>query len=280
MGTSMLVLTGARLVGNLCSWQCANIPCFKPPPSWQTRVVSSIVSLPLSIVLHILTRFERRRTCLCCYMCAPFLPFSSHKFLHLFTFAHPFFPASFYSFFPFFIVLFLYPIFTRTFVIAQHFFSARFNRCDYPPVSFSFHSSQSSRNLRLLTTHIPPYSPRVVVIVLILSTLGWCLLNVIIGKISVFLSTDSQSTGSLTLKSHVPVFALLSPLIIVASGTAPSKSRRHNQCILSETSTSMSKLRPLLSSDWEWVKLSPRVHRIQNGGRPIHKLHRVGSRHL
>ena len=45
---------------------------------------------------------------------------------------------------------------------------------------------------------------------------GMCPLNVIIGKISVFLSTDSQSTGSLTLKSHVPVFALLSPFIAVA----------------------------------------------------------------
>ena len=74
----------------------------------------------------------------------------------------------------------------------------------------------SLRNPRLLTIHIPPYSPRVVVIMLILSTLGWCPLNVISGKISVFLSTDSQSTGPLTFKSHVPVFALLSPLIIVA----------------------------------------------------------------
>ena len=163
--------------------------------------------------------------------------------------------ASLFSCFVLFVLSFFHSTFPLSHLYAhfchrpQHFFSARFNRCDYPPVSFSFHSSQSSRNLRLLTTHIPPYSPRVVVIVLILSTLGWCPLNVIIGKISVFLSTDSQSTGSLTLKSHVPVFALLSPLIIVASGTAPSKSRRHNQCILSETSTSMSKLRPLLSSD-------------------------------
>ena len=91
------------------------------------------------------------------------------------------FSASFFSFFPFFIALFF-----------------------------------SLRNPRLLTIHIPPYSPRVVVIMLILSTLGWCPLNVISGKISVFLSTDSQSTGSLTFKSHVPVFALLSPLITVA----------------------------------------------------------------
>ena len=34
--------------------------------------------------------FERRRTCSHCYICAPFLSFSSHKFLHLFIFAHPF----------------------------------------------------------------------------------------------------------------------------------------------------------------------------------------------
>ena len=217
MGTSMLVLTGARLVGNLCSWQCANIPCFKPPPSWQTRVVSSIVSLPLSIVLHILTRFERRRTCLCCYMCATFFTFF---FTQVFAPFH--ICASLFSCFLLFVLSFFYSTFPLSHLYAhfchcpQHFFFARFNRCDYPPVSFSFHSSQSSRNLRLLTTHIPPYSPRVVVIVLILSTLGWRPLNVIISKISVFLSTDSQSTGSLTLKSHVPVFALLSPFIAVA----------------------------------------------------------------
>ena len=69
--------------------------------------------------------FERRRTCLCCYMCAPFLPFSSHKFLHLFTFALPFFSDSFCLFFPFFKVLFLYPIFTRTLVIALNIFLLR-----------------------------------------------------------------------------------------------------------------------------------------------------------
>ena len=53
---------------------------------------ASILQLYLSHCLSfsIFSRgFERRRTCLCCYMCAPFLPFSSHKFLHLFTFALP-----------------------------------------------------------------------------------------------------------------------------------------------------------------------------------------------
>ena len=135
--------------------------------------------------------------------------------------------ASLFSCFVLFVLSFFHSTFPLSHLYAhfchrpQHFFSARLdatarNRCDYPPVSFSFHSSQSSRNLRLLTTHIPPYSPRVVVIVLILSTLGWCPLNLIIGKISVFLSTDSQSTGFLTLNSHAPVFALLSPFIAVA----------------------------------------------------------------
>ena len=135
--------------------------------------------------------------------------------------------ASLFSCFVLFVLSFFHNTFPLSHLYAhfcyrpQHFFSARLdatarNRCDYPPVSFSFHSSQSSRNLRLLTTHIPPYSTRVVVIVLILSTLGWCPLNLIIGKISVFLSTDSQSTGFLTLNSHAPVFALLSPIIAVA----------------------------------------------------------------
>ena len=48
-----------------------------------------------------------------------------HKFLHLFTFALPFFSDSFCSFFPFFKVLFLYPIFTRTLVIALNIFLLR-----------------------------------------------------------------------------------------------------------------------------------------------------------
>ena len=149
-------------------------------------------------------------------MCAPFLPFSSHKFLHLFTFAHPFFPASFCSFFPFFIVLFLYPIFTRTFVIALNIFFLHASIDATIRLSLSVFIRLNPRAISGFLQLIPPYSPRVVVIVLILSTLGWCPLNLIIGKISVFLSTDSQSTGFLTLNSHAPVFALLSPFIAVA----------------------------------------------------------------
>ena len=97
----------------------------------------------------------------------------------------------------------------------QLYSSARFIRRDYLLVCFIFHSSQSSRSVRILTTHKPPYSSRVVIMP-ILSMLGWCPLNVISNKISVFLSTDSQSTGSLSFKSHVPVLALLSLLNIIA----------------------------------------------------------------
>ena len=147
-------------------------------------------------------------------MSAPFSSFSSHKFLHLFTFVHPFFLLTFVPSF-FFIVLFLYPISACTCFIALNFILLHAS-LEYLLVCFSFHTSQSSRNVRLPTTHIPPYSPRIVVIMLILSTLGWCPLNVISSKISVSLSTNSQSTGSLTSNSHVPVFALLSPLITVA----------------------------------------------------------------
>ena len=205
------------------------------------------------------------------------------------------FSASFFSFFPFFIALSLYPIFTRTLVIALNIFLPRasiyatirlslsvfirLNPCATPgflrltsiaktltpnkldsrttrPITFMGNVRTDTQSViyfshyswkifshdktfssgkvwialcwvssfiinaccvsTFLQSSVPPYSPRVVVIMLILSTLGWCPLNVISGKISVFLSTDSQSTGSLTFKSHVPVFALLSPLITVA----------------------------------------------------------------
>ena len=121
-----------------------------------------------------------------------FLSFSSHKFLHLFTFAHPFFfllplVSSF-----FFIAIFLYShLYAHLFYRPQLYSSARFIGRDYLLVCFSFHSSQSSRNVWLLTTHIPRYSPRVVAIMLFLSSLRWCPLKVISSEISVFLSIDS-----------------------------------------------------------------------------------------
>ena len=120
-----------------------------------------------------------------------FLSFSSHKFLHLSHLRIPFFSPSSGSFL-FFIAIFLYsPLYARIFYRPQLYSSARFIGRDYLLVCFSFHSSQSSRNVWLLTTHIPRYSPRVVVIMLFLSSLRWCPLKVISSEISVFLSIDS-----------------------------------------------------------------------------------------
>ena len=149
-------------------------------------------------------------------VCAFFTFFPHTSFYNLTHLCIPFF--SFLWFLPFFyIVLFLYShLYAHLFHRPQFYSSVNFIRRNYLLVCFSFHSFQSSRNVRLLTTHIPRYSPRVVVIMLILSTSGWCPLNVISSKISVFLSTDSQSIGSLTFNSHVLVFALFSPLITVA----------------------------------------------------------------
>ena len=111
------------------------------------------------------------------------------------------------------------------------------------------------------------YSPRIVVIMLILTTLEWCPLNVNSGKISVFLSTYPQSTRSLTFKSHVPVVALLSPHY---SGSLKPKSSLQIAATwvghFVGARPSMSELGLLLPSDREWVKFSPRGGRGEWGG--------------
>ena len=103
-------------------------------------------------------------TCPYIYMSALFCLFSSHKFLRLFTFAHPFFSASFCS-------SFLFSL--------QFSFIPSFRALVSSPSTLFYHS-------------LLPYSSRIVVIMLILTTLGWCPLNVISSKISAFLSADFQ----------------------------------------------------------------------------------------
>ena len=98
----MLVSTRARQVYNLCSWQCTNIPC---PHSHTVLEADGHV--------HTVTSLR------------PFLPFSTHRFLHLFTFARPFFllpfvPSLFFSSYFSFI-----PILTRTYFIASNFILLR-----------------------------------------------------------------------------------------------------------------------------------------------------------
>ena len=137
----------------------------------------------------------------------------------------------------------------------------------------------------LLISHKPPYSPRVVVIMLILSTSGWCPLIVIPSKISVFLSTNSQSTGSLGIKSYVLVFSLLSPFIIVAVIKRKSSlqvSAPYSANFVGNESFNIQ----IKASSIIWLGMGqtlaqgPPTLRIQNGGRPIHRLHWVANRRL
>ena len=93
--------------------------------------------LSFSVLPH---GFERRRTCSYCYMCAPFLSFSSHLRIPFFS------PSSgsflFFFFFFFFISIFLYSyIYAHLFYRPQLYSSTSFLGRDYLLVCFSFHSS-------------------------------------------------------------------------------------------------------------------------------------------
>ena len=170
-------------------------------PTYLTNSLYLFHCLSFPILSH---GFERQLMCSYCffYMSALFLPFSSHKF---YTFSHLRVP--YFCFLLFHSIFFhrtfpLFPFLRAVLSSPSTLFFCELRR-DYFTVCYSFRLSQSSRNVWLLTAHIPPYSPRGVVIMLILSTIEWCPLKVISNKISVFLSTDSQSTGSLTfLVSH------------------------------------------------------------------------------
>ena len=64
---------------------------FKPPPTSKMRFVFLIVSSTVYHSPYCYTVLNGFWTCPYIYMSALFCLFSSHKFLHLFTFAHPFF---------------------------------------------------------------------------------------------------------------------------------------------------------------------------------------------
>ena len=183
---------------------------FKPPPTWKIRFVFLIVSSTVYHSPYCYTVLNGFWTSIHLYVRA-FLPFfltqvftpfhicASLFFCFLLFLLFSSFFSVYFSFIPSFRALVSSP--STLFFCALHL--TRLSPC-----LFQF-SSQSSRKVRLLTTHIPPNSPRIVVIMLILTTLGWCPLNVISSKISAFLSADFQSTGSLTFKSHVPVFVFI-----------------------------------------------------------------------
>ena len=191
VGTSMLVMTRARQVAYLCSWQCTSISV-SSLHSLQKCALSFQLCLfhylSFSILLHGFERFLDVSIHL--YVCA-FLPFFLTQVFTPFHICASLFSASFCSFFLFSLQFSFIPSFRALVSSPSTLFFCALHLMRLSPCLFQF-SSQSSRNVRLLTTYIPPYSPRIVVIMLILTTLGWCPLNVISSKISAFLSADFQ----------------------------------------------------------------------------------------
>ena len=93
-----------------------------------------------------------------------------------------------------FLPFFLTQVFTP-FHICASLFSASFCSSFLFSLQFSFIPSFRalvSSPSTLFYHSLLPYSSRIVVIMLILTTLGWCPLNVISSKISAFLSADFQ----------------------------------------------------------------------------------------
>ena len=170
--------------------------------------------------------------------------------------------ASFFSFFSFFfIVLFLYLIlYTYFFHRPQLYSSSRFIRHNYLLVCFNFHSSQSSRNVRLLSPHVPPYPSFPP------PPLSSCYHVYFVHVGSVLL------TSSL-VKSQFSFRLMSSPLWSGANVCSPQSSHYKCSCKLEELPPSLADIitafcrKPsmfesslLPSTVWEWIKLSPRVH--------------------
>ena len=130
-------------------------------------------------------------TCPYIYMSALFCLFFLTQVFTPFHICLSLFSASFCSSFLFSLQFSFIPSFRALVSSPSTLFFCALHLMRLSPCLFQF-SSQSSRNVRLLTTYIPPYSSRIVVIMLILTTLGWRPLNVISSKISAFLSADFQ----------------------------------------------------------------------------------------
>ena len=124
VGTSMLVMTRARQVAYLCSWQCTSISVSSPHPL-QKCALSFQLSLPLSIILHIVTRFWTVFGPVHTFICLRFFAFFPHTSFYAFSYLRiPFFCFLLFLLF-IFITVFLYPIFPRTCFIALNFILLR-----------------------------------------------------------------------------------------------------------------------------------------------------------
>ena len=190
VGTLMLVMTRARHVAYLCSWQCTSISVSSPHRFKNACCLFNCVSSTVYHSPYCYTVLNGFWTSIYLYVRA-FLPFFLTQVFTPFHICASLFSASFCSSFLFSLQFSFIPSFRALVSSPSTLFFCALHLMRLSPCLFQF-SSQSSRNLRLLTTYIPPNSPRIVVIMLILTTLGWCPLNVISSKISAFLSADFQ----------------------------------------------------------------------------------------
>ena len=160
VGTSMLVMTRARHVAYLCSWQCTSISVSSPHPLQKCALSFQLClfhCLSFFILLHGFERFLDVHT----FICLCFFAFFPHT--SFYTFSHlriPFFCFLLFLLF-IFITVFLYPIFPRTCFIALNFILLRasFDATISLPVSvFVSILAQRQASYNLYTSLLPQNS--------------------------------------------------------------------------------------------------------------------------
>ena len=124
VGTLMLVMTRARHVAYLCSWQCTSISVSSPHRFKNARCLFNCVSSTVYHSPYCYTVLNGFWTSTHLYVRA-FLPFFLTQVFTPFHICASLFSASFCSFFFLFRILFLYPIFPRTCFIALNFILLR-----------------------------------------------------------------------------------------------------------------------------------------------------------
>ena len=158
VGTLMLVMTRARHVAYLCSWQCTSISVSSPHRFKTARCLFNCVSSTVYHSPYCYTVLNGFWTCPYIYMSARFCLFSSHKFWRLFTFAHPFFLLPFVPPFYFHYSFPLSHLSAHLFHRPQLYSSARFIWCDYLLACFSFRLNPRATSgfLQLIYLLTPP----------------------------------------------------------------------------------------------------------------------------
>ena len=124
VGTLMLVMTRARHVAYLCSWQCTSISVSSPHRFKNACCLFNCVSSTVYHSPYCYTVLNGFWTSIHLYVRA-FLPFFLTQVFTPFHICASLFSASFCSFFFLFRIFFLYPIFPRTCFIALNFILLR-----------------------------------------------------------------------------------------------------------------------------------------------------------